>query len=66
MREWLKNIRLRKKLSQQNVADELGITQQYYNLIENGERQAKMTIETAQKLAKVLDVPLELILKYEN
>ena len=66
MREWLKKLRLKRNLSQQNVADELGITQQYYNLIENGERQSKMTIDTAQKLAKIFDVPLDFILQNEN
>lgn len=66
MREWLKKLRLKRNLSQQNVADELGITQQYYNLIENGERQSKMTIDTAQKLAKIFDVSLDFILQNEN
>ena len=66
MREWLKKLRLKGNLSQQNVADKLGITQQYYNLIENGERQSKMTIDTAQKLAKIFDVSLDFILQNEN
>lgn len=66
MRSWLKDLRLNRELSQQNVADKLEITQQYYNMIENGERQSKMTIETAQKLATVFDVPLDFILENEK
>ena len=66
MRTWLKELRRTSKMSQQNVADLLGITQQYYNLIESGERQSKMSIETAQKLAAVFDVPIEYVLEKET
>lgn len=66
MRTWLKELRRTSKMSQQNVADLLGITQQYYNLIESGERQSKMSIETAQKLAAVFDVPIEYVLENET
>lgn len=66
MRTWLKELRRTSKMSQQNVADILGITQQYYNLIESGERQSKMSIETAQKLAAVFDVPFEYVLEKET
>lgn len=66
MRTWLKELRRTSKMSQQNVADILGITQQYYNLIESGERQSKMSIETAQKLAAVFDVPIEYVLEKET
>ena len=48
------------------MAKALDISESYYNLIESGERQSKMTIEFAQKLAHVLDVPIEYILEHEN
>ena len=66
MRTWLKELRRTSKMSQQNVADLLGITQQYYNLIESGERQSKMSIETAQKLAAIFNVPIEYVLEKET
>ena len=66
MREYLKNIREEKKLSQQEVAAGIGVTRQYYNLIENGERQKDMSVAMAEKLAEVLDVPLTVILDNER
>lgn len=66
MREWLKKLRKEKNLTQQEVANSLEIVPSYYNMIENGERQSKMTIETAQKLATVFDVPLDFILENEK
>ena len=53
-------------MSQQNVAEQLGISQNYYSMIEAGERQSKMTIEMAQKLANIFDVSIEVILNNEN
>lgn len=66
MRKYLKSLRESKNISQQVVADKIGITRQYYSSIENGERQAKMTIDMAQKIATVFDVPLDIILQYET
>lgn len=66
MRKWLKKLRKEKNLTQQEVANSLKIVPSYYNMIENGERQSKMTIETAQKLATVFDVPLDFILENEK
>lgn len=66
MRKWLKKLRKEKNLTQQEVANSLEIVPSYYNMIENGERQSKMTIETAQKLATVFDVPLDFILENEK
>ena len=37
LRDYLKELRESKGLSQQNVADSIGITRQYYQQIENGE-----------------------------
>lgn len=51
MREWL--IKLRGNASQGDIAKKLGITQQYYSYIENGERQKKMDIQICEKIAHV-------------
>ena len=66
MRKWLKELREKNMMSQQNVALMLGISQQYYHLIENGDRQQKMTIELAAKLSKVFGVTIEYIMEQEN
>lgn len=66
MRNWLKKLRENQGLTQRVVAEALGVTRQYYNLIESGERQSKMSIETAQKLAVVFNVPIAYILKKET
>lgn len=66
MREYLKELRENKGESQQSVAEKIGVTRQYYQLIESGERQSKMTIEMAKKLAAAFEVPIDTILKNEN
>lgn len=53
MREWLINIRKSKGFSQKQVADLCEVTDAYYCYIENGQRNP--SVETAKKIAKVLD-----------
>lgn len=65
MRQWLKNIRETKGISQQNVAEKVGITRQYYQLIEAGERQQKMDITLIAKLSQVLGVSMNQIIDNE-
>lgn len=65
MRQWLKNIRESKGISQQNVAEKVGITRQYYQLIEAGERQQKMDITLIAKLSQVLGVSMNQIIDNE-
>ena len=53
IREWLKEIRLAKGLSQMAVAQEAtGISQQLYGMIETGERRP--SVKNAKKIAAVL------------
>lgn len=66
MRNYLKDLRAKKSLTQLDVAKKLNITESYYSLIENGERQQKMTIDLAQKLADVFGVSLEYIFEKER
>ena len=61
MRAYLKTLRNEKSLSQENVAQCLGIKQNYYAMIENGERQKDMNLSLAEKLADVFEVPIEFI-----
>lgn len=66
MREYLRELRIKNNKTQQCVARKIGITRQYYNMIETGERQKKISMEMAQKLADVFGVSLEYICEHEN
>ena len=52
MREWLKEIRKEKGLTQGECATRCGISRQYYNFIEMGVRDCP--VKTAKKIAEVL------------
>jgi len=56
----LKSLRLSKKLSQQDMADLLGITRQAYGRYESG--QSEPDIENLRKLAKFFDVSIDYLL----
>lgn len=66
MRKWLKKLRTQKGWTQQETAEALQIATTYYNMIECGKRQPKMTIDMAQKIASVFDVSLDVVLKNEG
>ena len=64
VREWLKN--LRGDRSSAEIAEKLGMTQQYYNYIENGKRQMNMDLQLCVKLSKIFDISVEQIIEYEK
>lgn len=66
MRKWLKEKRINKGMSQQNVAEKLGITQQYYNLIENAERKKELDVSLLTKLSGIFEISIEEIVRLEN
>lgn len=66
VRKWIKELRKEKGMSQQNVADGIGVSQQYYNLIENGERKKELDISLVLKLASVFNVTVEFIIEQET
>ena len=66
MRKYLRDIRKKLRLSQQSVAEKLGITSQYYSLIENGDRQQKMSIDFLVKLSDIFQVPLAELIEMER
>jgi transcriptional regulator with XRE-family HTH domain len=66
LRTWLKELRESKRMTQAEMANGLGITQQFYCMIEKGERKNDMTIGFVKKLSEVLDVPIGMILDMEN
>ena len=66
MRNYLKSLRENNGLSQQNVENITGIKQQYYSLIETGERQQDMSLSVMEKLSSALNVPLDEFIKMEQ
>lgn len=66
MRDWLKEKRQAKNLTMAEMAEKMDITESYYCLIENGERQKKMDIAIATKLATILDMPVGSIVELEG
>lgn len=66
MREYLKRLREEKGLTAQELAEKLDISRQYYQMIENGERQRKMDITLVKGLSAALNVSLESIIKEES
>ena len=66
MRSWLVNARTSKGLTQAQIAEKIGITESYYCMIENGDRQKKMDITLAAKLSTILEIPISEIVEIEK
>lgn len=66
MRQYLKELREEKGLTQQEVAEQMGMRPNYYCMIETGSRQIDMNLSVAEKLSKVFDLPVERIIEEEN
>lgn len=65
-RKYLIELREKNKMSQQNVADKLNLSRQYYCGIENGNRQKKMDITLISALAMVFGLTLGEIADFEK
>lgn len=63
-RDWLIQKRKEKNLDQKHISEMVGVTQQFYNYIENGKRRPSP--EIAQKLAEILDFDWTLFYKNET
>jgi len=66
MRSYLVEKRNQLGLSQQDVADLIGVSRQYYNFIENGSRQKKMDIDLLTKLSDALSIPIADLIEMER
>ncbi len=66
LREYLKKIRKEKGLSQKTIANKLSVSQQYYSLIEKGERKDSLSAMMLCKLAKIFDVPVVELINEED
>lgn len=66
MRDWMKETRKEKGLTQQFVANQLGISKQYYQQIEDGKRQVDLSTSLVLSLSTVFEIsPIE-IMNFEN
>lgn len=66
MRTWLKNLRDKNSLTQLEMSKKLDISESYYNLIKNGERQKDLDLSLVKKLAELFDVSVEWIAEQEK
>lgn len=57
-REYLARLREKQNESQQDVANALGISRQYYCMIESGDRQKQMDIMLLSGLANHFGIPV--------
>ena len=66
MREYLKNLREANGMTMQSVADRIGVSKQYYQMIESGERQKKMDITLVTALSTIFSISIEQIVREEQ
>ena len=66
MRIWMEEARKNCGLTMKITAIKLGISESYYSMIERGERQQKLDIALAAKMAEVFGVSLEYIVHQEE
>lgn len=65
MRTYLRELRTDKNESMEQVARLLGITRQYYEMIESGKRKKNMDVLTLYRLSKHFQVSLNYLVKKE-
>jgi len=62
----MKTLRIKNCLSQTEAAVKLGVTQQYYSLIENGARQQSISLELIKNLSAIFGVPVNELIDAED
>lgn len=66
LRNWLKQFRKERGMTQKQVAEQLNISESYYSYIEAGDRQKMMDISLARKISKIFGISIEQIVENEN
>jgi len=66
LRAWLKEKRIEAGATMDEMASGLNISTAYYSMIESGERQKKMDITLASKLATIFGMTLSEVVKLEE
>lgn len=64
MREWLRELRGSKTCKE--FGKQLGISEQYYWLIEQGYRQKRMSVDLISRIAKVTGKSVKKLVEAEN
>lgn len=65
MREYLRDLRKERGLSQDEISKRMGLTQSFYSMIETGERVERMNLDMAIKLANTLGIDSGEFIKHE-
>lgn len=65
-RLWLKTLRKKNELTQAEMADLLGISQNFYSNIENGKRRKKLPMDMAASIAAIFDITLNEVWRNEQ
>lgn len=66
MRQYLKELRKERGLTQNDVAERMGIAQGYYSDIELAVKQTDMSLSIVQKISEVFGVPVATIIEEEK
>lgn len=66
MRDWLRAARLKRRMTQKQLAENLGISESYYCTIENGKRMNRLDIEIIAKLSVIFGIPMDKIIRLET
>lgn len=66
MREYLRKLRKDAGLTQLEVSKQLNISEGYYSMIENGERQEDLNLSLVISLSEIFNISVERIIKEEE
>lgn len=65
-RTWMRNLRIHKGLSVNDVANQMGMTSAMYYMIEKGQRWQALNLKQIQALSKVFKVSTAKIIRLES
>ena len=66
MRKWLKDLRTKANLSQDELSKKMNISQNYYSSIELGERQKDLSLSLIVKISEIFGVTFKWIADQEQ
>lgn len=64
MRDWLRE--LRGSMTNKEFGESIGLSEQYYWMVENGYRQKRMSVDLLTKIAEVTKKPVKKLVEAEN
>ncbi len=66
MQAYVKRLRIENNLTQKEISEKLCISESYYSLIENGNRQQKLRADILIGLSEIFNLSVDQILELEN